>query len=261
MSGFIKRWRRARLRATPFPAEWRAFVERNVPIFRRLSPDDQNELLGHAQVILAEKNFEACGGLVLTDEMRVTIAAQASILLLHRTTDYYPRLTSILIYPGPYVVPETRPLAGGMWQEGDSVRLGHTGARLDALVISWNDTLRGARRMDDGHNVVLHEFAHQLDFEDRATNGTPLLQTRSQYAAWFRALEPEYEALRAAADEGATTFLDQYGATSPAEFFAVVTEFFFEKPRELLEKHPVIYQQLLAFYQQDPASWKGGTNQ
>jgi Mlc titration factor MtfA (ptsG expression regulator) len=192
--------------------------------------------------------------------MRVTSAAQASVLLLHRETDYYPRLTSILIYPAAYVVPETRTLAGGFWQTGDSVRLGHTGARLDALVISWDDTLRGARCLDDGRNLVLHEFAHQLDFEDRSTDGTPLLQTPSQYTAWIRALEPEYQALRAAADAGAPTFLDQYGATNPAEFFAVVTEFFFEKPRELLEKHPAIYQQLRAFHQQDPASWRGTTS-
>ena len=112
MIEFFKSRRRARLRALAFPADWQRIVDRNVAVFRRLPPEDQRELLGHTQVLLAEKHFEGCGGLQLTDEIRVTIAAGASVLLLHRDTDYYPRLTSILVYPGTYVVREERPIGG-----------------------------------------------------------------------------------------------------------------------------------------------------
>jgi len=253
--GFLSQRRRDRHRRTPFPREWRAFIEKNVPIFHRLPAEDQAELLGHVSVLLAEKHFEGCGGLEMTDEIRVTIAAQAGILLLHRDTDYYPQLTSILVYPAPYVARETSSEGDGIWHEEDSVRLGHTGLRLGALLISWSDAVPGAHYLHDGDNVVLHEFAHQLDFEDHSVDGTPLLQTRSQYLAWARALEPEYEALRSAAEDGIETFLDQYGATNHAEFFAVVTEYFFERSLELRERHPAIYQQLSLFYRQDPASW------
>jgi len=249
--------RRERLRALPFPAEWERIVERNVSAYSRLSQEDQRELLGHTQVLLAEKHFEGCGGLELTDEIRVTVAAQASILLLHRETDYYPRLTSILIYPSAYVVREEQPIGEGIWEEGEDVRLGHTAPQLGALVVAWDDVLRGARTFDDADNVVFHEFAHQLDFEDRAVDGTPLLESR-QYASWARVLGAEYEALRQAATDATPTLIDQYGATNPAEFFAVVTELFFERPKALRDRHPALYEELRAFYHQDPAGWLGG---
>lgn len=255
MIDLLKRRRRERLRAAPFPAAWREIIERNVPLFARLCEEDQRELLGHVQVLLAEKHFEGCGGLELTDEIRVTVAAQASVLLLHRDTDYYPHLTSILIYPAAYVATETRPVDGGIWEEGDDARLGHTSRELRALVLAWEDALHGARTADDGENVVFHEFAHQLDFEDRVANGTPLLESRPQYVSWARVLGDEFEALRRASRDGEDTLLDQYGATSPTEFFSVATEFFFERPRELRDKHSALYEELRSFYRQDPASW------
>lgn len=256
MLGFKHR-RRERLRAQPFPAAWQRIIERNVAVYRRLPPEDQRELLGHVQVLLAEKDFEGCGGLELTDEIRVTIAAEAAVLLLHRDTDYYPELKSILVYPTAYVVSDERPVGGGMWTESDEVRLGHTAPTLGALVIAWDDALRGARMLDDGSNVVFHEFAHQLDFEDRVVDGTPLLEPR-QYASWARVLSPEYDALRRAASEAQPTLIDQYGATNPAEFFAVLTELFFERPTELRERHAELYEELKGFYRQDPATWPAG---
>jgi Mlc titration factor MtfA (ptsG expression regulator) len=231
-----------------------------VAAYRRLPPEDQQELLRHTQVLLAEKHFEGCGGLELTDEIRVTVAAQASVLLLHRKTDYYPLLTSILIYPSAYVVPGERPVGGGVWEEGGDVRLGHTSAKLGALVLAWDDTLRGARSVDDGDNLVFHEFAHQLDFEDRVADGTPVLEAR-QYASWARVLGEEYEALRRAADDGQSTLIDQYGAKNPAEFFAVVTELFFERPVEFRARHEALYHELQSFYRQDPATWTGQASQ
>ena len=133
--------------------------------------------------------------------------------------------------------------------------LGHTSRGLSALVLAWDSTLHGARDMGDGENVVLHEFAHQLDFEQGDVNGTPTLGSNGQYASWARVLGAEYDALRRASDEGRPSVLDDYGAENPAEFFAVATEAFFERPVELRAKHAALYEELRTFYQQDPASW------
>lgn len=255
MVALFKSRRRARLRALPLPDEWQRTIERNVPIVRRLPPADRAELFGHVQVFLAEKHFEGCGGLELTDEIRVTIAAQACLLLLHRDTDYYPLLTSILVYPSTYVVEGAHHLGGGVWEDGDEPHLGHTQSNLSALVLAWDASLGGARVVDDGENLVFHEFAHQLDFENGDANGTPLLESNGQYASWARVLGAEFDALRRASETGAPSVLDEYGAENPAEFFAVATEAFFERPTELRAKHAALYEQLRAFYRQDPAEW------
>jgi Mlc titration factor MtfA (ptsG expression regulator) len=251
----FKSRRRARLRARPAPPAWRAILERNLPIFTRLSPDDQSELLGHTQVFLAEKHFEGAGGLDLTDEIRVTIAGQACLLLLHRDTGYYPQLISIIVYPSGYTAREDRYIGGGVWEEGGEDRLGHTGQRLSALVLAWDAVRRGASAPDDGENLVLHEFAHQLDFENMSSDGTPALETRGDYLAWARVMSAEFRALRNASDAGLPTLIDEYGATNPSEFFAVVTEAFFERPRALKAKHPTLFAQLQRFYKQDPTTY------
>ena len=252
---FLKRRRRNRLRAQPFPAAWKAIISHNVPIFLRLPSADRAELLGHIQVFLNEKYFEGCGGLKLTDETRVTIAAQACLLLLHRETDYYPELITILVYPSAYIAREDCYLGDNIWEQGEDGRLGHTGRQLGSLVLAWDEAKRGAADPADGANLVLHEFAHQLDFEDSQTDGAPALGTRVEYLAWARVMSREFEALRDAADAGTPTVLDTYGATNPAEFFAVATEAFFERPRALRGKKPELYARLEKFYRQDPAGY------
>jgi len=252
---FFRSRRRAKLRAAPFPSVWRDIIHRNVPLFERLPPEDQTELLGHVQVFLAEKHFEGCGGQEITDEVRVTIAAQACVLLLHRDGDYYPRLTSILVYPATYVLSDESAVGGGLWEEVEDAVDGHTQQGLGAVVLTWDAVARGASDLRDGHNLVLHEFAHQLDFEDGSTDGAPWLDTRQQYRSWARVLSSEFDAFRAATDAGESTLLDAYGATNPVEFFAVATEFFFERAHEMRAKHPVLYEQLQQFYRQDPASF------
>lgn len=254
MVRLLNGWRRARLRALPLPAEWERVIERNVVFFDRLSAPDRRELFGHTQILLAEKHFEGCDGLELTDEIRVTVAAYASLLLLHRSTDYYPRLTSILIYPNAYVASGERYEGDGIWEEGEVVRAGETGVRLGAVVVAWGDVPRGPNAGEDAYNVVLHEFAHQLDFEDRVVDGTPLLEP-GQHESWRRVFTAEYEGLRAALDAGEPTLIRPYGAKNRAEFFAVVTEIFFHRGRALREKHPELYQELHSFYRQDPATW------
>lgn len=254
-----KRLRRERLRATPVPPEWRSIIARNVPIFTKLPAYDKAELLGDVQVFLAEKHFEGCAGLELTDEIRVTIAAQACILLLHRETDYYPELTSILVYPSTYAVHEDRYVGGNIWEQGEEARLGHTGRRLGSLVLAWDEVKHGAADPADGHNLVMHEFAHQLDFEDSRADGAPALATRAEYLAWARVMQPAFDALRKADATDAASVLDTYGATNPAEFFAVATEAFFERPRALKAKQPELYDQLAHFFQQDPATFSAET--
>src|SRR5688572_17039622 len=213
--------RRERLRAEPFPEPWRRMIEVRVPAFGRLSAEDQRELLGHTRVLLEEKHFEGAAGLLMRDEVRLTIAAQAALLLLHRDTDYFPRLKSIIVYPSGYVASETSRDEGGIWSEGDESLLGHTQRDLRAIVLAWDEAKSGAADPNDGDNLVLHEFAHQLDFEDGSTDGTPALDSGAQARSWAEVLGAELDALRHAADAGEPTLLDPYGAEDPAEFFAV----------------------------------------
>jgi Mlc titration factor MtfA (ptsG expression regulator) len=250
MFGFKHR-RRQRLRDRPFPPEWLAILERNVPYYGLLTPEEQLELQGDIQVFLGEKRFEGCG-LEITDEIRVTIAAQACILLLHRQTEDYPKMRSIMVYPHHYFANAKRALPDGTVLEGPHARLGESWYR-GPVVLSWDDVRQGAADVHDGHNVVFHEFAHQLDSESGANEGAPALPRKSMYLAWARVLGQEYEHLHERLEHHRRTFIDAYGATNPAEFFAVITEAFFEQPIQLKRKHPELYEQLRLFYQQDPA--------
>ena len=250
-----KQRRRRRLQNQTFPGEWRNILERNVPVFRRLSKNDQVELVGHIQVFLAEKRFEGCGGLKLTDEMRVTIAAQACLLLLHRKTDYFPGLVTILVYPSTYIVDERRHVEGPIWEEGATARLGESGQRMGTIVLTWDSVRSGAADPSDGKNLVLHEFAHQLDYENGAADGAPALSTREQQSSWRAVMRSEFASLRAADETGIRMLLDNYGATNPAEFFAVTTEAFFERPKSLRAHHPKLYAELARYFQQDPVEY------
>ncbi|MHC4647390.1 MAG: M90 family metallopeptidase [Planctomycetota bacterium] len=251
MFGF-KRWRRNRLAKRRFPENWLAIIETNVPFYKRLAPADQAELRRHILIFVAEKSFEGCGGLKITDEIKVTIAAQACILLLHRQTDYYPGLSSILVYPQAYAAGQAEHLSCGVVVEGPHIRLGESW-RQGSIVLSWDDVRRSATDIHDGHNVVFHEFAHQLDSSAGKGDSTAVLHNRSSYTAWARVLQKDYEKLRRDVSHNRRTLLNRYGATNPAEFFAVATEYFLERPRELRKHHPELYEELKVFYEQDPA--------
>ena len=249
MLGYLRRRRRARLRALPVPEPWRAIMRRAVPLYERLPAERRAELEGHVQVLLAEKHWEGCGGLALTDEMRVTIAGTAALLLLGRETDYFPALRSILVYPDDFRVTVSEE-EGGIVSEREEVRHGESWHR-GAVVLSWSDARGGAIDPRDGYNVILHEFAHQLDQADGEADGVPPLAGREAYAAWARAMAPEFERLRAAP---ALHVLDPYGAEDAAEFFAVATEAFFERPAALAERHAALYAALRDCYRLDPAA-------
>jgi Mlc titration factor MtfA (ptsG expression regulator) len=236
-------------------------LETRLSLYHRLPEPDRAELEGHVQVFLAEKSFEGCGGLELTDEIKVCIAAQGCLLLLHRHTDYYPALRSILVYPGGYFARRTRHLGAGVMSESHESRLGEAWPE-GAVVLAWDAVNRGAAGSENGHNVAIHEFAHLLDFEDGGINGAPVLGSgdsrsaqKRRRASWARVLNEEYEQLRARVQRGEETVLWEYGATDPAEFFAVATESFFNRPHELRDNHPALYEELKGFYRQDPAQW------
>lgn len=253
MLSLIRRRRRKRLIATPLPDAWWRLIDDRVPSISRLTQTERARLGGIVQVLLNEKNFEGCAGLTLTDEIRITIACQAALLVLNRPGDYYPGLYSILVYPAAYRAPteEIGPL--GIVTEDDEVRLGEAWTE-GSVVLSWEDVLRGARRDDDGRNVVIHEFAHLLDGQAGDMDGAPLLTSPAQASDWARILGREYEALIDDVERGRRSVLDPYGATHPAEFFAVASELFFERPRVLRSRHPNLYGELARFYAQDPAS-------
>ena len=252
MFGFKKR-RRRRWASEPFPSEWEKIINHNVPYYKYLTPEERQELHGHIQVFLHEKDFEGCEGLTITDEIRVTIAAQACILLLHRKTDYFPLMRTILVYPHHYFAYTTKRQPGGFVQEGVQARLGESWQR-GPVVLSWDDVVSGAADPNDGHNVIFHEFAHELDSESGAMDGAPELPKATMYTAWSRVLSYEYAKLLDDIQRNHHHLIDAYGATNPAEFFAVITEAFFEKPVQLKGHHPELYEQLRQFYQQDPAA-------
>jgi hypothetical protein len=246
--------RRKKIASRPFPDAWLVLLKKNVPLYTQLPEADQDELRRHILVFMAEKRFEGCGGLRMTDQIRVTIAAHACVLLLHRKTDYYPGLKSILVYPRAYVAANTRHLGDGIVLETDDVRLGESWHR-GSVVLSWDDVRRSAADIRDGQNVVFHEFAHQLDSSGGRGDSTPVLRDRSSFIAWARALGEDFENFKRDIEQDRAELLDEYGATDPAEFFAVATECFFEKPKDLQQVYPRLYDELKRFYQQDPATF------
>jgi len=244
----FKKWRRNKTASRPFPWDWLAIIEENVPLYQKLSDADRKELQRHILIFLSEKRFEGCGGLEITDEIKLTITAQACILLLHRQTDYYPGLHSILVYPNAYVANRIEHLAAGVVAEGPEVRLGESWHR-GSVVLSWDDVQSSAADAASTHNVVFHEFAHQIDTTFGEGDDTPILQRSSAYRTWSRILQKEYQRFCDDVEDNRYTVLDSYGATNPAEFFAVATEFFFQQPQLLRQHYPDLYNELKVFYQ------------
>jgi len=238
----------------PLPPSWQDIIERNVDLYRYLPEELKPQLHGHIQNFLEEKRFEGCGGLTVTEEMRVTIAAQACILLLNRPSTYFPKCDSILVYPGAYVA-QKRSRMGFVETEESSVRLGESWTQ-GTVVLAWDEVSREASDVRGGRNVVLHEFAHQLDQEDGTGDGTPILESRASYAEWAKVLGEDFVTLRKKLSRHERDVIDAYGATNEAEFFAVSTEVFFDKGQALRRIHPRLYDQLKGYYKLDPASWE-----
>jgi len=251
MFGF-KRRRRERVRSQPFPPEWDEAIEEHVPYYALLDDPERAELRGHIAILLDEKEFVGAGGLEMTDSIRVVIAAQAAVLLLNRDHDYFPRLRSIVVYPHTYQAPMEQIGESGILETSTSHRLGESWAH-GTVVLSWNGVLGGATNPVDARNVVFHEFAHQLDSEQPNSAGSPRLPERRLYAAWARHMGEAFGELRDDLEEHRKTLLNDYAATNAAEFFAVVTEYFFERPNALRKRYPELYALFARYYAQDPA--------
>lgn len=254
ISPIVVKQRRNAIKRRAFPPLWNAIIENHLPIYLQLSPDERRRLQGHIQVFLAEKQFIGCGGLEVTLEMKVTIAAVACLLLLNERGKYFPKLRSILIYPGVYLVNHTIATGNYVVEERREARLGESWSQ-DQVILSWEQVEKDTTNWRDGHNVVLHEFAHQLDQEGGMANGVPILQRNSDYTLWAQVMSAEYQQLCHAVEGRMTTVLDAYGTTNPAEFFAVATETFYEKPRQLQQHHAALYEQLQRYYLLDPVQW------
>jgi len=254
MFHWLANYRRRKLTQAPFPPAWEEIIRRNVAHYCMLDDAERAHLRALIQVFIAEKNWEGCGGLTLTDEIRVTISAQACLLLLGLPHDFYRNVESILVYPSTVVPPQRRlgffettfaplsperPIMGQAFQQGP-------------LIIAWDAALRGSRRPGSGHNVVYHEFAHKLDMQDGTADGTPPLTNFALYRDWVKIFSREFLRLRDDVENGRDSFLDPYGATDEAEFFAVATEQFFDQPRLMVEHAPDLYRVLKEYFRQDP---------
>jgi Mlc titration factor MtfA (ptsG expression regulator) len=255
MLGFLKKRRRAKLVALPFPDEWVRVLTANAPAYRRLPDDLRAQLHGHVQVFLAEKSFEGCNGLEITDEIRVTIAGQACLLIMNRETDYYPDLITILVYPSMFYADLVEP------DEHEQIVSEYTEDRsgeswdVGVVILSWEDIIDYTSTGRGGYNLVLHEFAHQLDLENGAMDGMPRLRDAARRNTWRTVFSEAYDRFERAAAANRRTLVDPYGAGDPSEFFAVVTESFFERPLALRREYPALYDELADYYRVDPASW------
>ncbi|MCI0400083.1 MAG: zinc-dependent peptidase [Gammaproteobacteria bacterium] len=250
----VVEWRRKRLRERLFPKPWKRILEKRLPLYYRLPDELKIQLHGHIQVFLAEKTFHGCGGLEITDEIKITIAAEACVLILNRKTDYYPGLNSILVYPAEFIVRGVHHDGAGVYTDEEQILSGESWGE-GKVVLSWDDARRRSSSVSFGENVVLHEFAHQLDQQDGRANGVPILDRRADYPRWTRVFTNGFEGLRAQVDRGEGSCINEYGAESPAEFFATATEAFFEKSEQLKQEHGELYEELRNYYKVDPAEW------
>lgn len=245
---------RKRITVQAFPRLWREILKRRMPYFRSLPTDLQLQLKKHIQVFINEKQFVGCDGIEIDDDIRVTIAAQACLLLLNRHTDFYPNLKQILVYPSVFIVKNQEHRDGGVVTERQRFLSGESWQQ-GKVILSWQTTQADAATPGDGSNVVLHEFAHQLDQEAGDANGAPLLSRTSDYSTWSEVLSQEYDTLRRNAQQNIPSIFSYYGATSPAEFFAVITEVFFERPEDFYQQHKSLYKELSLFFNLDPVNW------
>ena len=254
-------WRglqRQRIRRQPFAAHWRETLRRRMPAFTLLPADIQWRLKKHAQVLMAETPFIGCAGLQVTDEMRVLVSVQAALLLLRPGASHFDNLRQVLIYPSAFAVQRSSADAAGLVRDERHALVGESWQQ-GQVILSWEEVLHGAAHPGDGRNVVLHEFAHQLDQANGAANGAPWLPGAAQRARWAQVMAAEFQALqrRLAVDE--PRLIEAYAATNPAEFFALLSELYFEKPLELAQQHPSVYAQFRALYGVNPLDWQGTT--
>lgn len=243
--------KRKKMMSLPIDPEWIKILQNNLAIYKHLPAEFKDQLHGLIKIFIAEKNFEGCGGLEMTEEIKVTIAAQACILMLNKKPTFYAGLDSILVYPSSYFAKDIEPLSSYTYLVSESHRMGESWKK-GLVVLAWDHVKKGALDMDDGHNVAFHEFAHQQ------ANETSVKVRPSSYRTWGKVFCRELQKLRRDIIRNREDVIDEYGAVNPAEFFAVATESFFEKSEQMKKRHPALYKVLKDYYKLDPAKWVGG---
>jgi MtfA peptidase len=253
MFAFMRRRKRRRLAERPLPEGWVGILERRVPFFRALSEDQRTRFLDKLKVFVWEKRWEGAGGLELTDEHRVTIAASAVRLVLELDLSHYDRIRSIVVYPGAYRHPQRAALlrTGQVPPPEPDAVLGEV-HRFGTVALSWDSVVRGLQAPTDGRDTTVHEFAHALDLADGRFDGLPALRECAHVRPWATVMQHHYDRLEEDLRRNRRSLLRAYGATNPAEFFAVATEAFFEEPRRLAAQAPDLYAELRRFYGWDP---------
>lgn len=259
MFQFIRNYRRRRILRSPFPTAWDEIIQRNVPLAEHLDLGQKQRLRARVKVFVAEKNWEGCDGFEITDEVKVTVATQACLMVIEvQPQVYFDHVLSVLVYPTAYVAESVQITRAGVVTEGGQSRLGEAWWR-GPVILSWKDVLAGGRLETPGHNLIFHEFAHQLDMMNgRFVDGTPPVKTNHQLQRWISVLGPEFDKLVNQCRRGHHGLIDCYGATNPAEFFAVLSEVFFEQGALLQERHPEIYDVLKDYYGLETAAWETG---
>lgn len=237
----LRRWRRSRWAKRPFPSEWHTHLEKHVPFYRALEGALSARFLHFVKCFVWEKHFIGAGGMEIDDEVRVVIAATAVRLVLHLDLSRLDRLTEIVVYPTAFRRPGS-----------NQVILGEAHA-WGTVVLSWEDVLHGLRNPHDGHDTATHEFAHVLDRADGAFDGTPELRAREDYRAWALIMSRHFLRMRGR-KRRRRKVLRRYAATNEAEFFAVATEAYFEKPWQMRKRLPDVYDELRRFYGWDPCA-------
>ncbi len=249
---YAKQRKRKSLLASSLTAEQRAVVEKLVPLVRRLPAPVRAALEGKINLFLDQIAFRGQTGLEVTDEMRLSIAAQACLLVVNSPV-WYDTLRNVLIYPSAFLT-HRNTHDGHLVHENSHATLGESWAR-GPVILSWDHALHGGLDADDGHNVVIHEFAHQLDGLSGHTNGIPLLRKGQAYAGWESAMLAAFDDQVQRVENGERTLIDPYGATSHQEFFAEAIVTFFERPHAMRDQMPALYEQLATLLALDPARW------
>lgn len=249
--GWLQERRRRNILSQPFPSEWLETLEKKVALYRLLSAEERAMLHDQLRIFMAERDWEGCGGQSVGDEVKVTISALACLLTLGRDVDEYNMVRTILVYPTAYFSTVEEPDESGVVAVDDDDREGEAWPH-GVVVLSWRDARHDAKRLD-GRNLVLHEFAHQLDMGDGAANGTPVLDSGEMAERWNAVMAGEFNALKRRAGKNQKGVLDTYGAEDESEFFAVATEAFFERPGALMQEHKALYDLLKGYYRQDPS--------
>lgn len=251
---FFRRNRRPDLLASRLDDHQWTLVCQTAPLLGRLPVDLQARVQGVTRLLLAEKNFEGCGGLALMPDMPLIICAQAALLQLGSGADYYPGLDSVLIYPEAFLVHHPRFDEAGLMIEGEEELAGESWQR-GVVILSWEDVARESASPGAGYNVVLHEFAHQLDDQTGEADGTPLLADGGLRSRWLGAFSEAFEHHFGALEKDRHVLFDEDAAASPAEFFATAVELFFTLAGEFKKEFPGLYAVLGAHFGVDPARW------